>query len=75
MDGWNASASTTVLTPFNVHEAGLIHDKLPGHFATRIKHPGGKRTPCFSKMGCVDYHDYWLKWGCKMSCDFLGWHA
>ena len=35
----------------DVHEAGLIHDKLPGHFATRIKHPGVKRTRCLSKMG------------------------
>ena len=29
----------------DVHEAGLIHDKLPGHFATRIKHPGLKERP------------------------------
>ena len=41
----------------DVHEAGLIHDKLPGHFATRIKHPGVKRMPCLSKMRCVDYHE------------------
>lgn len=59
----------------DVHEAGLIHDKLPGHFATRIKHPGVKECPAYQKCVVWTIMNYWLKWGGKMCCDFFVWHA
>lgn len=47
----------------DVHEAGLIHDKLPGHFATRIKHPGVKERPVYQSRAVWTIMNCWLKMG------------
>ena len=60
----------------DVHEAGLIHDKLPGHFATRIKHPGGPKNALFIKNGVVwTIMKWWLKMGRQDVLCFFGWYA